>query len=257
LWFADSSCQTRIASVQQTACHVEQPTVMIDAQVDADSCPTTRSFELYEIDAIREMSPHEVDDSGACVASTLPPDESYVQGAAIDASTLPTLETVVVGTGAVRGVFSGFGGVPYVPLGSENTGLLNESGEPCQPFRFPDGSLRCVPTSFSPATPTALVYEDASCDGSPLVAWVTKPTCPVNPPLPPGVLFVDPTGCEIAVTELMAVVGQSNASSLYARDAASGACQALATISPTATYLRLGEVLAATTFPDLKPTMRQ
>jgi hypothetical protein len=154
-------------------------------------------------------------------------------------------------------VFSGFGGVPYVPLGYGNTGLLNESGEPCQPFRFPDGSLRCVPTSFSPASPTALVYEDASCDGSPLVAWVTKPTCPENPPLPPGVLFVDQTGCELAVTELMAVVGQSNASSLYARDAASGACQALATISPTVTYLRLGEVLEATTFPDLKPTLRQ
>jgi hypothetical protein len=147
--------------------------------------------------------------------------------------------------------------VPYVPLGYGNPGLLDESGEPCLPFRFPDGSLRCVPTSFSHATPAAVVYEDASCDGSPLVAWVPKPSCPENPPLPRGVLFVDQTGCELAVTELMAVVSQSTASSLYARDATSGACQALATSSPTVTYLRLGEVLDATTFPDLKPTIRQ
>lgn len=256
-WFADSICQTRIASVQQASCYVEPRTAIIATQVDVDSCPTTRSFELYEIDAIRETSHHEVDDSGACVASTLPPAESYVQGAAIDASTLPTLETLVVGTGAVRALFSGFGAVPYVPIGYEHTGLLDEAGEACLPFRFPDGSLRCVPTSFSHATPAALVYEEASCDGPPLVAWVPKPTCPADPPLPRGVLFLDRTGCELAVTEVMAVVGQSTASILYARDAASGACEAITTSAPSPTYLRLGEVLDANTFPDLKPTIRE
>jgi hypothetical protein len=256
-WFADSTCQTRIASVQETACHVEPPTVIIEAQVDADTCPTTRRFELYEIDAMRETPRHEVDDSGACVASSLAPDDSYVQGAAIDASTLPTLETLVVGTGAIRALFSGFGGVPYVPIGYGHTGLLDESGEACLPFRFPDGSLRCVPTSFSHATPTALVYEDAACDGPPLVPWIPEPTCPADAPLPGGVTFVDRTACELAVTELMAVVGQSTASTLYARDAASGACEAVNLSSPAPTYLRLGDVLQASSFPDLNPTIRQ
>lgn len=257
LWFADSTCQTRIASVQQTACNAERPTAIIDARVDVDSCPTNLSFELYEIDAIRETSPHEVDDAGACVASKLPPGESYVQGAAIDASTLPTLETLVVGTGAVRALFSGFGGVPYEPIWYGHTGLLDESGEACQPFRFPDGALRCVPTSFSHATPTALAYEDASCGGSPVVAWVARPTCPADPPLPRSVMLVDQTACELAITELMAVVGQSTASTLYAKDPASGACKTITMSSPAPTYLRLGEVLDATTFPDLKPTVRQ
>jgi hypothetical protein len=256
-WFADSTCQTRIASVQQSSCYVEQRTAIIEAQVDVDSCPTTRSFELYEIEAVRETLRYEVDDSGACVASTLLAEESYIQGEAIDASTLPTLETLVVGTGAIRALFSGFGGVPYVPIGYGHTGLLDESGEACLPFHFPDGSLRCVPTSFSHATPAALVYEDASCDGPPLVAWIPKPTCPADPPLPRGTLFVDQSGCELAVTELRAVVGQSTASLFYARDAASGACAAITTSSPPPTYLQLGEILEATTFPALKATIRQ
>jgi hypothetical protein len=257
LWFADSTCQTRIASVQQTSCNVEPPTALIDARVDVGSCPTTMSFELYEIDTIRETSRHEVDNAGACVASKLPPDESYIQGAPIDASTLPTLERLVVGTGVVRALFSGFGGVPYVPLGYGHTGLLDESGEACLPIRFPDGTLRCLPTSFAGATSAALVYEDASCDGPPLAPWVVKPTCPADPPLPPGVFFFDRAACELAVTELMAVVGQSTASTLYAKDAASGACKAITPSSPPSTYLRLGEVLDASTFPDLKPTIRQ
>jgi hypothetical protein len=187
----------------------------------------------------------------------MPADESYVQGAAIDVSMLPTLETLVVGTGAARALFSGFGGVPYVPIGNGHSGLLDESSEPCRPFRFPDDSLRCVPISFSSATPAAVVYEDASCDGAPLVAWIAKPTCPADPPLPRGVVFVDPTACELAVTELMAVVGESTASTLYARDAASGACEAFDVSSPAATYLRLGDVLEADTLPDLKPMIRQ
>lgn len=257
LWFADSICKTRIASVQQTSCTVERPTAIIEARVDVDSCPTTRSFELYEIDAIGETPRHEVDDSGACVTSALPPDESYIQGAAIDASTLPTLETLTVGTGAVRGLFSGFGGVPYVPIGYGNTGLLDESGEACFPFHFPDGSLRCVPTSFSNATRAGLVYEDASCDGPPLAFWIPKPTCPADAPLPRGVVFVDGTACELAVTEVMAVVGQSTPRTLYGRDVASGVCKPVTPSSPPPTYLRLGEVLDATTFPDLKPTIRQ
>jgi hypothetical protein len=255
--FADSTCQTRIASVHPTACNVERPTAIIDARVDVDSCPTALSFELYEIEAIRETSAYEVDDAGACVVKSLPPRESYVQGAAIDASTLPTLETLVVGTGAVRSLFSGFGGVPYAPIAYRHTGLLDEAGGECLPFRFPDGSLRCVPTSFSHATSTALAYEDASCEGSPVAAWVARPTCPADPPLPPGVMLVDPTACELAVTELMAVVGQSTASTLYAKDATSGACKAITMSSPAPTYLRLGEVLDAATFTDLKPTMRQ
>jgi hypothetical protein len=255
-WYADSSCQTHIASVQQTSCYAERRTVIFAGKVDVASCPSRRSFELYEIDGTREASPYQVDDTGACVLSTTPPGEVYVQGAAIDASTLPTLETLVVGTGAARALFSGFGGVPYVPIGTGHSGLVDESSEPCQPFRFPDGSLRCVPTSFSAATPAALVYEEASCDGPPLVAWIAKPTCPADPPLPRGVLFVDSTACELAVTELRAVVGESTASTLYARDT-SGACQAVNMSSPAPTYLRLGDVLEANTFPDLKPTTRQ
>jgi hypothetical protein len=90
-----------------------------------------------------------------------------------------------------------------------------------------------------------------------VVAWVPQPTCPANPPLPRGTLFIDPTACELAVTELIAVVGKSTARTLYAKDAASGACEAINMSSPAPTYLRLGDVLKASAFPDLEPTMRQ
>jgi hypothetical protein len=255
--FAESTCRTHIASVQQTSCSVERPTAIITAQADAATCPMTRAFELFEIEATREIPRHELDDSGACVTSSLPPNESYVQGAAIDASTLPTLETLVVGTGSVRGVFSGFGGVPYVPLGYANTGLVDAAGEPCLPFRFPDGSLRCVPTSFASATPSSVFYEDAACDGPLLVPWAPKPTCPADPPLPRGVKLLDPTECELVATELMAVEGQSAVDTVYAKDPATGACQARPGSSPAPTYLRLGRVLDAAELPDLKPSILQ
>lgn len=257
LGFADATCQTRIASVRQTSCDVERPTAIVAAQVDVESCPTTLAFELFEIEGISETSRYDLDDSGACVTSSVPPDESYVQGAAIDASTLPTLETLVVGTGSVRGLFSGFGGVPYAPLGYGTTGLVDAAGEECHPVRFPDGSLRCVPVSFTGATAAAIVYEDAACDGSPVVPWVPKPTCPADPPVPRGVMLVDSGACELAVSELIEVLGPSTADTLYAEDPATGACEAMAASSSAPTYLRLGQVLDASELPDLKPTIRE
>jgi hypothetical protein len=256
LGFADSTCQTRISSLSLTSCHVERPTAIIDARV-IDGCPVTRTFELYEIADARETPRHDRDASGACVASATSPEQAYVQGAAIDAASLPTLETLVVGTGSVRGVFSGFGGVPYVPLDYSTTGLVDAEGEQCHPLRFPDSTLRCVPISFPGSVPSAIVYEDAACESSPVVPWGPKPTCPADPPLPRGVLFLDSTDCELAATEAMEVVGESTADTLYAKDPATGACQAMPASLPAPTYLQLGQVLHAEEFPDLKPTVRE
>jgi hypothetical protein len=255
--FVDSDCQARLSDAQLRACEVEQPTAIIESQADASVCPIAYDVQLYDIDDIRETTRHQIDASGACVAVPGLPTESYARGAAIDLATLPTLETLVVGTGAVRVLFSGFGGIPYMP---RQTGTLrDESNGQCLPFHFPDGSLRCVPTSFPTTLPSAFLYEDASCSGAPVMPWNSTGACPADGPLPRAVLIPDQTTkClqQLALSEVLSVIGESDESAFYAKDIMTGACQSAKATSPTPTYLRLGAALKASEFGKLERTTR-
>jgi hypothetical protein len=256
--FAESSCQTHVADARYRSCKVEQPTTIIESAEDTSVCPALYDFRLYEIDDLRETKPHVVDDSGACVESPGASGEFYVRGAEIVPSSLPRLETHRVGTGALRALYTGFGGAPYMRW---NKGLFlqDAAGNPCLPFRFPDGSLRCVPTAFPDRTADSLLYEDASCSGNPVLAWIRVQSCGKELPLPTAVTILErPTDClsDLTVTEVLAVAGESEKGTLYAKDAATGACQVAPSISPPQTYLRMGQSLKTSTFPELERTIR-
>jgi hypothetical protein len=257
--FAESSCQTRIADAQARSCRVEQPTIMLDGAEDTSVCPAVFDFRLYEIDDVREATPHRVDDSGACVEQPGGPGEFYAQGAELAASALPTLETHLVGTGALRALFTGFGGAPYL-RSSQGLFLQDEAGNPCLPFRFPDRSLRCVPTAFPDRSADNFLYEDASCSGNPVFAWSRVLSCGKELPLPSAIAIRDETTdclAELALSEVLAVVGESEQSTFYAKNAATGACQVAQSISPPPTYLRLERSLKSSEFPELERSIRQ
>jgi hypothetical protein len=257
--FTDSTCETIAADASQRSCETEAAGAILQGKPDLDSCPTKYSVELYEIDSIRETTPHEVNASGACVQSAGLPRDFYIQGAPLDLATLPTLETHVVGTGAVRAIFSGFGGVPYMPNWYTGPSFVDASGDACQPFDFPDGSVRCVPVDFATATRAGFAYEDAACSGEPLVPWFPRLSCLTDAPLPGAVVFPDHTSqCleRLTATEVVAVVGESDVGEFYSKHPTSGACQAIAVTSPAPTYLRLGEAIEAADLPLLQRTIR-
>lgn len=257
--FTESSCQTRVADAQYRSCEVERPTTIIDETEDTSVCPAAVSSRLYEIDDLRETTPHRLDDAGVCVESPGASGEFYVQGAELAPSALPTLETHLVGTGALRALFTGFGGAPYLRW---NKGLFlqDEAGNACLPYRFLDGSLRCVPTAFPDRTSDRFLYEDASCTGNPVVAWSRAQSCGKEVLLPKAFTIPDQTtNCpaEATLSEVLTVVGESEQSTFYAKDAATGVCQVAKSISPPPTYLRLGQSLKASEFPELERTIRQ
>jgi hypothetical protein len=57
--------------------------------------------------------------------------------------------------------------------------------------------------------------------------------------------------------EAFTITGKSTPSALYAKDATTGACEPGEPVSPTLTYLRLGEAVAPTEFPEIERTLRQ
>jgi hypothetical protein len=138
--------------------------------------------------------------------------------------------------------------------------LQDEAGNACLPYRFPDRSLRCVPTAFPDRTSYSFLYEDAACSGNPVFAWSRAQICGKELPLPTAFTIPAPsTTCpaEATLAEVLPVVGESEQSTFYAKDATTGACQVAKSISPTPSYLRLGQSLKASEFPELERTIRQ
>jgi hypothetical protein len=257
--WTDSTCETIGADASQRSCEIEAVSAVLHAKLNQESCPAGYTLELYDIDSIQETTPHEVNASGACVQSAELPRDFYIQGAPLDLQTLPTLERHVVGTGAVRAIFSGFGGVPYMPNWYTGPSLVNARGDACQPFDFPDGSARCVPIDFATATRAGFAYEDAACSSEPLVPWFPRSSCQPDAPLPRAVVFPDQTSqCpqRLTATEVVAVAGKSDSSEFYSKHPINGACQAIAATSPAPTYLRLGEAIEAAELPLLQRTIR-
>jgi hypothetical protein len=260
-YFADAACEVRISEVRPASCIFEPPTTIIDLRYDSDACPPVQPFDLYEIDASRETIPYSLDTSGACVATDTEPKESYVQGAPIDLATIPTLETLVVGSGRVQGRFSGFGGVPFLPDVRRGAFVDAESGVACMPYQISDGTLRCIPRSFGLVGPEDFFYESSSCSGARVVLWQPNPPCLTDAPLPEGVFLTgDATDCgrEPIVTEVNAIAGPSTAGTLYFANSMTGACEPVADLSPSVTPLSLGEPLdPAEIFAPVERTIRE
>jgi hypothetical protein len=259
-WFADSTCERPTADILQQACAIDQPTTILDVQQDTNACPPVLNFGLYEIEGVRELRPYELDDSGACVESARAPAGYYDPGEPVDLGTLPELETLVVGAGRVRASFSGFAGTPYLPIWYGGGPLMDESGAGCVPFGAPDGTVRCVPVPSAVSVRSAFRYEDAACSGAPVVPWIGRPTCPADPPLPRSILMQDltvecPQG--LAFSEAFAVTGKSTATTLYSKDATTGACEPAEQVTPAVTYLVLGQALEPVEFPELVRTIRE
>lgn len=255
--FAGPTCEQRAVNAPDRSCDIEQPTAMGNVEQDPGSCPPTYQLEAYEIDEVRETSTYQLDDSEACAESGLPPAKHYIQGEPLDVSSLPVLETLVIGTGRVRMAFSGFAGVPFLPR-LRGPSLLDESDGPCMLFEFPDGTLRCVPTAIAVGVASGVVFEDAACSGPPITVWYGG-GCLAAPPLPKRIVTPDPAakcgGPRLA--EVIAVQGKSTATAFFAENAATGACEPAAPLGQTALPLRLGDAESSSVFPEVRRTIRQ
>jgi hypothetical protein len=257
--FSDATCERRVSPVGIAACEVEPPTIVAFASTEMSACPRAFDVEVSEIGEIVQAVPYEKDDTDACVESPRPAAEFYVQGDAIDPATLPQLETIVVDTGEVRTLFSGFGGIPYVPLESQ----LDEFDSPCSPFQFPDGTLRCVPGDSPAVGPTSLLYEDAACTVA-TASWQVTAACAAEQPTPRVAVFIDieenlecPT--EIVVDGAVAVLGRSTATTFFIKDPTSGECEVVESSSPSsaAPRLLLGDALDASDFLEVRRVIRE
>jgi hypothetical protein len=259
-FFADAACELRTAEGQTGMC-LETPTTIIDFRVDSNTCPPVQPFDLYEIADARATELHTGEPSGACSSTPFAPLKSWIQGAPIDLSTLPTLQTLLVGTGRVQGRFSGFGALPYLPDVRRGPLVDAESGVGCQPFAISDGTLRCIPTSFVPVAPSQIYYESSSCSGARVLLIFPTGPCPVDEPLPDGVLLLgDATECSDGpiVTEAVSVAGRSNANSLYYVASETGACESIDGPFTDTPILSLGDSLdPAVAFALVERTIRQ
>jgi hypothetical protein len=203
-------------------------------------------------------TPYQLNGSGMCVE--VEPAELYHPGERVDLSVLPNLETLIVGTGKARALFSGFGSIPYLPgWNMDGGGWVNESGGMCTPFESPDGTLRCVLPSAVRATHSTFLYDDAACSEAPVVPWFTL-LCQGDPPLPSVVMLLNETvECPeiFPFSEAFAVAGESTASTHYAKDETTGACAPVDPVVTGARYLRLGEALSPTAFPEIERALRE
>jgi hypothetical protein len=60
----------------------------------------------------------------------------------------------------------------------------------------------------------------------------------------------------LAFLEAFAVADTSTPSTLYAKDAMTGACEPAEPVSSGATFLRLGEALSPTSFPEIERALQ-
>jgi hypothetical protein len=261
--YGDASCETRVTEVRDAfpRCATEAPMALMDAHYDEITCPPAYAYELYEVGEQRSTETYALDDSsGMCVGSGDPPIEAYVQGARIDAATLPTLEPLSVGTGEVTARFLGFGGVPFMPVWRPPGPFFEAAtGLECRPLDFADGTLRCVATSFGGVgSEDDFSFEGASCTGPRVFFW--SPTCPDDAPEPRGVTVIgeDPTCGNGVVNHVLELTGPSTSSTFSRSDLQTGECVAvdLSNAGSTTPYV-VGEALDPDdVFPSLERTIR-
>lgn len=185
--------------------------------------------DYYEIGE-RIANPYSTS-GGACAATTgIPGDVFYGQRSLISNASFVTLDRVLDGTGRVRALRYDAG----TPL--EIASILWDTtlDEVCTPYRFTDGTARCVTAHFAEAAASGGIYADASC---------TQPLALASPgAVVQGILVQHVASCGDITYESFAV-GAAHTGMLYG----GAACQHLDP-TPDTTYLALGD---ATDLPIL------
>jgi hypothetical protein len=259
-YFGDAACQLRAAEVDERSLCEWTPTVIMESDFVADSCPLMRSYELYDIAEVREVQVH-VDDSGTCTADGTMI-RAHVQSTHVDPSTLPALEEIEVGEGTIQGRFIGFDGVPFLPVWRGSGPFIEaQTGEACRPSAFADGALRCVPGSFVRMRPTDIYYEGPACSGAPLVLWTPDEPCLPDPPAPRGAVFVgDTSECASSpdlISDTVAFSGTSTATLISRTHPTTGDCEITDVANISVTPYLLGDQLdPVEVFGELERTIR-
>jgi hypothetical protein len=165
--FSDSRCSFRVALGPPVVCGVPKPAAVLEFGFDDDPCTDARTIQgLWQLGAARTSQFYDYSPGDkSCNRSSLGRVTTYPQEAAIDVTSLPRLEVIQVGTGALRAPFYGVDNVPYLPVSSGVPFTEAASGDSCRPYPFADGTWRCVPSTFPRVADYDLVYQSADCPG--------------------------------------------------------------------------------------------
>ncbi len=198
--YADAACTVRVSYDERNKCgSAAEPVALMEPDVTNDACGSVPTFNgLWEIAAEppTELFAFGLDGCDALSVS-VGSAKAYLQGAPIDVTSLPQLETIQVGTGSLRLSYYGFAGVPFFPIPGAPF-LEAASGDTCRPYAFADGATRCVPSTFEVVSNYNHYYKTADCSGDLVYPWFDA----CNDPAPVGVI-IQPFGCAKRVTETL------------------------------------------------------
>ncbi|MBA3396852.1 MAG: hypothetical protein H0T89_29750 [Deltaproteobacteria bacterium] len=174
--WADAACtiQAAVDLAQLRPCAA--PTAIVGFGSD--------SFHFRELGAaVPAADVHVTDMANVCTGRTnTDGDDYYLEGLVIPDDQFPRVTRVLDGTGRLRAErYTDADGNPLAAArGFYDTLAANR----CSPYRFPDGTLRCVPynVSFVPAPQTGGYFADAACTQPVVTEQATSP--------PPSVIVV-------------------------------------------------------------------
>jgi len=174
-------------------CGLHPATVILEVDTNAFVCPFTMSIGgLWKAAGVRAAPLFTYGADAVCTHYQSDGVVFYDQGAPIDLASIPHLDVIEVGKGPLTLAFHGFGGVPFLPaprkFNDGPTGRFTDVArrEACDPFVFPDGKWRCVPSSFDSVTENAFFYESSDCTGT--RDYNVHARCGDNTRKPPGVI---------------------------------------------------------------------
>jgi hypothetical protein len=257
--FGDALCTTRVYEAADDECVLDTPVAIMETRNTPDGCGGIDEYDLYEIAETRETPLYRAGANSSCEPRTSSGEtvRGWVGGASIDPATLPALETIEVGNGAVRGAFLGISGVPFFPVSLGNGPFLEaSSGESCRPEEFADGALRCVPGSFS-RLGSIIYYADPTCTSTPLVRLEDDPCERV--PIAGILIYEEGVECRASrIVESRALGPRTTAAIVYRFEATTQTCAPLQTSTDTtAGFYPFGDTLDADeVFPRVERIMR-
>jgi hypothetical protein len=187
------------------------------------------------------------------------PQAAHVQGVPIDLASLPQLDLIEVGEGALRVPFWGFGGVPFLPAlrridqdVTTSRFIEAKSGEFCELYLFEDGTWRCVPASFSTVIASQLFYESEDCTQG--RAYPGPFTCDGGQP-PRGVIVQSTQGIACKGFPVLDAYAFGEKSSARSVSRLSGSCQHLF-VSDDTNLLKLNEMNPAELFAPIERVLK-
>jgi hypothetical protein len=215
--FGDASCTRRVAIASPVVCGASEVSAVLEFGGTDDSCSVTKTIQgLWQVEAGRTAQLYDQDPfSNSCTRSGLGRVTTYPVGGAIDVASLPRLQVIRVGTGALRASFYGFDGVPFFPASGTAPFTEAASGDACTPYPFADGTWRCVPSTFPRVADYDLYYQSADCTGERVYPWSNN-GCPNAPRQPVG-MIVQLFGCGRSVSETLEFEETSSPGLVYHR----------------------------------------